>query len=134
VTYLLDVNALLSLVHKEHEFHQQIAVWIRSLDIVKDTLATCSIAELGVVRILPQFPEADYTVEEAKQLLANLKATSKLSFIFLADHMGVDQLPRWVKNPKQTTDGHLAALAKAHGAVLATLDGKIPGAFVFPNR
>jgi len=35
---------------------------------------------------------------------------------------------------KQTTDGHLAQLAKAKGAVLATLDGKIPGAYLIPAQ
>jgi len=38
----------------------------------------------------------------------------------------------WVKTPKQITDGHLAQLAKANGAILATLDGRIPGAFLIP--
>jgi hypothetical protein len=38
----------------------------------------------------------------------------------------------WVKTVKQTTDGHLAQLAKANGAILATLDRGIPGAFHIP--
>jgi hypothetical protein len=38
----------------------------------------------------------------------------------------------WVKTVKQTTDGHLAQLAKANGAILATLDRGIPGAFQIP--
>jgi predicted nucleic acid-binding protein len=134
VTYLLDVNALLSLVQGEHAFHPGVAKWIASLDFGRDLLASCSITELGVVRILPQIPEADYSVEEGQHLLASVKAASKPPFTFLADHLGVDQLPKWVKHPKQTTDGHLAALAKAHGAVLATLDRKIPGAFIVPHR
>ena len=132
MTYLLDVNALLSLVWREHQFHTRVAHWIASLDPRHDLLASCSITELGVVRILPQVPEADYTVAEAQHLLARLKAAAKPPFTSLADHLGADQLPPWVKHPKQTTNGHLAALAKAHGATLATLNAKIPRAFVIP--
>lgn len=39
---------------------------------------------------------------------------------------------RWVKSGRQTTDGHLAELARAHDSVLATLDERIPSAFVIP--
>jgi hypothetical protein len=44
------------------------------------------------------------------------------------------QLPRWVKGPKQITDGHLLGLAKAHGAEMATLDERIPSALVIPGK
>jgi len=36
------------------------------------------------------------------------------------------------KSPAYTTEGHLAQLASANGAVLATLDEGIPGAFLIP--
>jgi predicted nucleic acid-binding protein len=48
------------------------------------------------------------------------------------DDHDVSRLPHWAKTGRQTTDGHLAELASAHGAVLATMDEKIPGAFVIP--
>jgi len=38
-----------------------------------------------------------------------------------------------VKSSKQTTDGHLLQLAATNGAVLATLDHNIPGAYVIPK-
>jgi predicted nucleic acid-binding protein len=133
VTYLLDVNVLLSLVHQEHIFTRRVSGWMESLDRKKDGLVTCSIVELGVVRIFPQLPDVDYSVKEAQELLARFKAASTLPINLLADHLGADQLPLWVKNPSQTTDGHLVALAHAHGAVLATLDRKIHGAFLIPE-
>ena len=46
----------------------------------------------------------------------------------LADDLGADGLPAWVRTPAQTTDGHLLALAQAHAARLATFDAGIPGA------
>jgi predicted nucleic acid-binding protein len=131
VIYLLDVNALISLAFNEHLFHRQVVSWMKSLE-AEDKLASCSISELGFVRILPQMPEVDFTVDEARHLLLKIKEKSNLPFLFLSDNLGVDQLPRWVKQPKQITDGHLAALAKAHGALLATLDNKSPGAFLIP--
>jgi hypothetical protein len=36
------------------------------------------------------------------------------------------------KTAKQISDGHLAQLAKANGAILATLDPGIPRAFLIP--
>ncbi len=38
----------------------------------------------------------------------------------------------WVRE-KQTTDEHLTELAHGHGAILATLDERIPGAYVIPR-
>jgi predicted nucleic acid-binding protein len=133
VTYLLDVNALLALVHQEHFFNRRVSQWMKTLDRKKDRLATCSIVELGVVRIFPQLPNVDYSVEEAQDLLARFKASSKFPIMLLADELGVDRLPKWVKNHTQTTDGHLVSLADAHGATLATLDRKIHGAFLVPE-
>ncbi len=52
---------------------------------------------------------------------------------FIADDMGIDQLPTWVKPSKRTTDGHLHALAKSHGAVLATLNENLSGSFLIPK-
>jgi len=130
VIYLLDVNALVGLGFSKHVFHDQVESWLASMDRVD--LATCAITELGFVRILAQLPDHEITVESAREMLALIKATSRASFTFLVDDMGIDKLPAWVKHPKQTTDGHLVALAKAHGATLATLDRKIHGAFLIP--
>ena len=130
--YLLDVNVLIALTHKDSIFHARLSRWVKRLDEGRDSLAFCAITELGLVRILPQLSEADYTVEDARLLLARLKAALRLPTLFLSDNLSVRELPAWVRTPGQTTDGHLAALAKAHGAALATLDQKIPGAFLIP--
>jgi predicted nucleic acid-binding protein len=53
---------------------------------------------------------------------------ASIAIILLPDELGIDKLPAYVKTPAQLTDGHLIALAAAHGAKLATLDSKIPGA------
>jgi predicted nucleic acid-binding protein len=95
-------------------------------------LATCSITEPGFIRVLAQAPQYGFTVGQACHLLQQLKAARIVSFAFIPDGQDISRLPSWVKNAKQTTDGHLAQLAGAHGAVLATLDRGIPQAFLIP--
>ena len=130
--YLLDVNALLALGFHEHEFHSRLARWVAALG-GEDVLATSPITELGFVRILSQVPQYGVTIAQARALLVRLKSSRARRFTFLADAHGAEHLPLWVKTGRQTTDGHLSALASAHASTLATLDRGIPGAFVIPE-
>lgn len=134
MTYLLDVNALLAFGIFDHEFHERVAGWIRGLrskGILK--LATCSITEIGFVRIVGQTPRYRFTTAEARSLLLQIKRRDAAVFTFVPDFNDIALLPGWVRSPKQVTDGHLLQLAKANNAVLATLDRKIPGAFLIPE-
>jgi Predicted nucleic acid-binding protein, contains PIN domain len=133
--YLLDVNTLLSLAVIEHEFHTRVASWVERLrGSGVPELATCSITELGFVRVLGQAQQYGSSVAQARELLLKLKKSDGIRWIFIADDRDISYLPKWVRAPKQTTDGHLAELAKANEAVLATLDRRIPGAFVIPQK
>ena len=129
--YLLDVNALVALGFKEHEFYEQVVSWVQSLRSGEDEFATCAITELGFVRVLT-LPQCGFSVDESKTSLLRLKSSGQIGFVFIADDQDASRLPRWVKTPKQVTDGHLAQLAKANGAVLATLHRNIPGTFLIP--
>ena len=131
--YLLDVSALVALGFNEHEFYERAAHWFQALSPGEDEVATCAITELGFVRLLTQAPLYGFSVAEAKLALLRLKSSGEIAFAFIADDHDVSRLPGWVKTPKQTTDGHLAQLAKANGAILATLDRGIPGAFLIPQ-
>ncbi|HEY3987830.1 MAG TPA: PIN domain-containing protein [Acidobacteriaceae bacterium] len=130
MTFLLNVNTLVALGFAHHEFHDRVARWVKAEGF--PALATCSITELGFVRVLSQAPVYGFTVAEARTALLRLKRSSILPFSFVPDNHDISHLPAWAKTPKQTTDGHLAQLAKAHGGVLATLDQKIPGASLIP--
>jgi hypothetical protein len=130
MTFLLDVNALLALGFAHHEFHDRVARWVKAEGF--PALATCSITELGFVRVLSQAPVYGFTVAEVRDALLRLKRSKVLPFIFVQDDHDISHLPNWAKTPKQTTDGHLVRLAEAHGAVLATLDQKIPRAHLIP--
>ena len=69
---------------------------------------------------------------ESKDLLLQMKSNPDLPLEFLSDNHDISALPAWVKSSPQTMDGHLAELAIGHHAILATFDGKIPGAFQIP--
>ena len=133
--YLLDVNALLALAVQEHEFHIRAAKWVaRMARRQQASLATCAITELGFLRVLTQVSSYGFAIPQGSALLAALKSANGLHFTFLSDSHGIAALPQWVKWPKQITDGHLAELARAHGARLATLDEHIPDALLIPGK
>jgi uncharacterized protein len=130
--YLLDVNALVAFGFHEHEFHPRMVSWVSDLAAKSETeFLTCSITELGFVRVLSQTAQYGATIADARGLLLQLRANDP-QFTFITDHHDVSQLPLWVTMPRQVTDGHLVRLASAHHGVLATLDTKIPRAFLIP--
>src|SRR5580658_882738 len=127
---LLDVNVLVAFGVRNHQLHDRVSAWVQSGSY--SSLWTCSITELGFVRVMAQTPSYGLNVEQAVALLARMKERPGLLMKFIDDDQEASNLPAWVKTGKQTTDGHLMQLAKAHDAMLATLDAKIPGAFVIP--
>lgn len=132
MTYLLDVNALIALGFQEHEFHERVAAWVFGLD-KSVALVSCPITELGFVRVLQQAPQYRVPISESRKLLGQLRKHPSRTIGFIPDDHGVEILPVWVANGRQSTDGYLSALARKHQAVLATLDEGIKGAFVIPD-
>lgn len=129
--YLLDVNALVALGFINHEFHDRVAAWVQSQGSL--SLASCSITELGFVRVLAQAPAYGFTVAQARTLLLRLKEVPTSPLKFIPDEHDVSRLPAWVRGPKQITDGHLSKLATANAAVLTTLDENTPGSYRIPT-
>ncbi len=132
MTYLLDVNSLVALGCVNHVFHSRIASWLVTQGF--PDLATCAITELGFVRVLSQVPDYAVTVTQARSLLLRIKDSDRPTFTFIADDEDISVLPGWVKGPKQITDGHLVKLARRNGTAFATLDRRIPGAYVIPEE
>jgi predicted nucleic acid-binding protein len=128
--YLLDVNALLAFGIFHHTFHTRMVAWTATVKGAE--LLTCSITELGFVRVAAQAPGYGFTVTQSRSVLNSLKTQRTAQLKFISDGIDVAHLPAWVKTPKQTTDGHLLQLANANGAILATFDRGIPGAFLIP--
>jgi hypothetical protein len=131
MTYLLDVNALVALGLMQHEFHDRVTLWVKRESAA--SLATCPITELGFVRVLAQAPACGFTVAQGRALLLRMKQARNSRFTFVADAQDIAHLPGWVRAPKQITASHLARLATASGATLATLDESIPGSYVIPK-
>ena len=130
MTYLLDVNALLALAHAAHMHHERVARWVASLSS-DHVLATCSITELGFVRIAPQARLSPH-VPAARDLLSQLRSSARPPFVRLTDDLGADSLPSWADTPAATTDGHLSVLATLREARLVTLDEGIPDSTLIP--
>jgi uncharacterized protein len=134
VKFLLDVNALLAFCLREHAFHSRVARWMKHVSTQGGTgFATCAITEIGFLRVSSRQSVYGYPIQQAKSLLAQLKRTPGLDFAFISDDQGIEDLPNWVTGADQITDGHLSELARSHGALLATLDERIPGAFLIPE-
>jgi len=125
VKFLLDVNALIALGYKQHVFHKRVSGWAAG-----KSLASCSITELGFVRILAQLPEVDISVTTSREMLATMRRERRITQI--SDSQSGVALPLWVQTPRQITDGHLLVLAQSNNAKLATCDEGIPGAFLIP--
>jgi predicted nucleic acid-binding protein len=126
--FLLDVNALIAYGFRPHDFHDRVGLWMRSSR--KATFLTCSITEIGFVRILGNARAFGMDVAEARTLMLDLKSRAIMPLSFIADGDDLGMLPGWVNSPSQVTDGHLLQLAATHNAQLATLDKGIPGAFL----
>jgi len=135
VTYLLDVNVMLSLRYVHHVHHDRTICWLRNLETwgAPARFASCSTTELGFVRIAGNRNSglAD-NVAAAQEDLLHLK--EDFPFVFLTDPLGADHLPLWVERCRQVTDGHLLALANVNGMKFATLDRGIPGALLIPEQ
>ena len=133
--YLLDVNALVALRYNYHVHHVRAMRWFCDLDTCRpfDRLATCSITEIGFVRVASSKKAGlAKTVAAAREDIARLKEDWVMTF--LGDPLGADHLPSWVTQSAHVTDSHLLSLAKGWGGQLVTLDGGIPGAILIPEQ
>ena len=127
--YLFDVNVLLALAHQDHTEHRKVSLWYRTARSNATEFQTCSITELGFVRISVQAGLSD-TVASAQETLAALKESSQVAIALVPDPLGAATMPTHVRTPSQLTDGHLVELARLHGSKLVTLDKGIPGALL----
>jgi predicted nucleic acid-binding protein len=125
--YLLDVNVLIALAHTGHALHGKALAWYSSVSNSAAGLHTCSITELGFIRV-SLVTGLQLDVASAKATLDALKSSSKILFEIVSDDLGASHLPSFVKSAQKVTDGHLLELAAHHSMKLVTLDRGIPGA------
>jgi toxin-antitoxin system PIN domain toxin len=127
VRYLLDVNALIALAHTGHVFHGKARNWFLSVAATARGFHTCSITEIGFVRV-SVVTGLQPDIATAKLALDALKSSSKIRFELVLDDVSVAQLPTFVKKPQAITDGHLFELARKNSMQLVTFDQGIPNA------
>lgn len=127
--YLLDVNVLVACGWADHVDHARVDQWLAARIQEGDhELITSAIPELGFVRVSVLRGGGQVTPQQASAVLAGMLQALGGSHRFLPDDQTAESWPAWCQGAARTTDAHLAALAVAHGAQLATLDKGIPGA------
>ncbi len=125
MTDLLDVNLLISLAWPNHVHHAAARAWFAGRG--GQRWATTPITEAGFVRVSSNssaIPTA-VTPGEARSLLSEIRGVE--GHVFFPDDVELvtgnePALARRLVGHRQVTDAHLLALARRHGARLATLD------------
>jgi predicted nucleic acid-binding protein len=133
--YLLDINVLLAFAYNRQVCHARVTHWIKhteSTELDSPRFATCSIVDLGFIRIASGLGRFAENLTVARADLRRIKHV--LGLRLLGDELDGNQLPDWVSKSKQTTDGHLLELATSYNALFATLDRGIPGAVLIPEH
>ncbi|MGA2951254.1 MAG: TA system VapC family ribonuclease toxin [Caulobacteraceae bacterium] len=127
MTFLLDVNVLISLIDPGHVGHDAAHRWFEAEG--RQDWATCPLTENGVIRIVghPKYPNTPGSPAEVAALVARLRGLPGHAFwpddISLAGADHVDSAR--IRTPGQVTDSYLLALAVAHGGRLATFDRRL---------
>jgi len=127
MTYLLDVNVLISLAWPDHVAHSVVRKWFAKNG--GKSWATCPLVQAGFVRITsnPAFSSHCLSVQEAVDGLRASLASEEHQFwpdsISLPEAMKVLTMP--IVGHQQITDAYLVALAIRHRGKLATLDQRI---------
>jgi uncharacterized protein len=132
VTFLLDVNVLISLIDRKHAWHETAHDWFARQGMAG--WATCPLVENGIVRIVGRQAYPNYlgTPGSVVELLRDLRRAGHHVFwpddISLLDEDRV--LATRLSAPSQITDTYLLALAANRGGKLATFDRRLSPAAV----
>jgi len=112
---LLDANVLIALVVADHVHHAAAETWLGRDD---GGFATCPFTQTALVRFLVR---EGWSAGDAGAVLTEIARHPRHAF-WPAD-LGADAIA-WdrVDGHRQVTDAYLAALARARGGKLATLD------------
>ena len=127
---LLDVNALIALVDRDHVDHDPIHRWFAAH--ATKGWATCSITENGMVRVLsqPAYPSGQRSPSEAIQVLRALKAAYRQVHEFWADDVSLSDdslfVPAYITGPRQVTDAYLLGLAARRKQRVVSFDRSLP--------
>lgn len=116
-----DVNVLVALASASHASHTAARDWLRN----NTPVATCTITELGMLRVLIQ---TGVPVAMAEAHLENFVLVHRGKLV--ACDLAVGDLKGKIRGHKQLTDLYLLELCRKHGLDFATFDQSIPGAVI----
>jgi hypothetical protein len=114
--YLLDSSVLIALATPEHSLNSRAVAWFRT----GRRFATCPITQGALFRFHLRAGD-DATAESAKRLLKAISALPRHEF-WPDDASYLDMPVKGIVRHRQVTDAYLAALARKHGGILATMD------------
>lgn len=127
---LLDVNALIALVDRDHVDHDPIHRWFAAH--ATKGWATCSITENGMVRVLsqPAYPSGQRSPAEAIQVLRALKAAYRQVHEFWMDDVSLSDPSlfdsAYITSSRQVTDAYLLGLAARRKQRVVSFDRFLP--------
>jgi uncharacterized protein len=127
MTFLLDINVLVSLIDPAHVGHDPAHRWFEERG--HKAWATCPLTENGVIRIVghPKYPDAPGPPSAVAAIVAELRTLS--GHVFWPDDISpvgskyIDA--EQILTSGQVTDSYLLALAVVHGGQLATFDRRL---------
>lgn len=125
---LLDVNVLVALIIPEHQHHSLALNWF-SGNAVIEGWATCTVTELGVIRVCSQLPGGGWQLEATADRLLMLTVSSR-GHEWWPDAVSPAVLPevRSAVTGKQVTDRYLLGLARRNSGCLVTFDRALSAA------
>lgn len=124
---LLDVNVLVALFVPEHQHHSLALDWFSGKTAIEGW-ATCTVTELGVIRVCAQLPGGWQPQVTADRLL--MLTISNRGYAWWPDAVSPAVLPevRSAATGKQVTDRYLLGLARRNGGRVVTFDRELASA------
>jgi len=121
VAVLLDVNVLVALLVPEHQHHAIAVNWFANE--AASGWATCTVTELGVIRVCAQLPGTRWSPEATADRLLMMIVTNR-EHVWWPGSISPAVLPevRSADTGKQVTDRYLLALARRNRGRLVTFD------------
>ena len=121
---LLDVNALIALMDKEHVHHEAILDWLSREENLPHGFATCAVTQLGLIRVVSN--KAYHRRFDTHEAASQLEQMTRKGHRYLGIPAPCEGAVRWKSaGSSQTPDAVLLATAVAHGCRLVTFDTAI---------
>jgi toxin-antitoxin system PIN domain toxin len=120
VASLLDVNVLVALLVPEHQHHATAVNWFANE--AASGWATCTVTELGVIRVCAQLPGTKWSPESTADRLLMMIVTNREYVWWPSVSPALLPEVRLAETGKQVTDRYLLGLARRNRGQLVTFD------------